>query len=62
MNKTVQDFEREVEAIKKIQTEEALEMKSLGKRTGTADVCITNRIQETGERILGVKHTMKEIN
>lgn len=34
----------EVEAIKKIQIEEILEMKNLGKRTGTTEACFTNKI------------------
>jgi len=34
--------------------------KNLGKRTGTMDVSITNRIQK-GERILFVEDTMKQI-
>lgn len=44
MNKTVQDLKREIEEIKKTQTEAVLEMKNLGKRTGTTDASITNRI------------------
>ena len=44
MNKTVQDLKMEIEAIKKIQTEGILEMENLGKRTGTIDSVITNRI------------------
>ena len=51
MNKTVQDLKMEIEAIKKTQTEEILEMENLGKRTGTTDASITNRIQEMEERI-----------
>ena len=38
MNKTVQDLKMEIEAIKKTQTEEILEMENLGKITGTTDV------------------------
>ena len=40
----------EIEAIKKTQTEEILEMENLGKITGTTDVS-SNRIQEMEERI-----------
>ena len=40
----------EIEAIKKTQTEEILEMENLGQITGTTDVS-TNRIQEMEERI-----------
>jgi hypothetical protein len=39
----------EIEAIKKAQLEGILEMENLEKRTGTADVSITNRIQEMEE-------------
>jgi hypothetical protein len=37
MNKTVQDLKVEIEAIKKTQTEEILEMENLGTRTGTTE-------------------------
>lgn len=46
MNKTIQDLELEIELIKKTRTEGMLEMENLGKRTGTTDAIITNRIQE----------------
>ena len=36
----------EIESIKKTQTEGILEMKNLGKRTGTTDSSITRRILE----------------
>jgi predicted nucleic acid-binding Zn-ribbon protein len=49
MNKTVQDFKREIEAIKKTQTEEILEMENLGKRTRTKDTSLINRIQEMSQ-------------
>ena len=51
MNKTVQDLKMEKETIKKTQTEGILEIENLGKRTGTTDDSITNRIQEMEERI-----------
>ena len=38
MNKTVQVLKREIEAIKKTQTEAILEMENLGKRTGTIQI------------------------
>jgi hypothetical protein len=44
INETVQDLKVEIEAIKKTQTEEILKMENLGKRTGTKDARITNRI------------------
>ena len=60
MNKTVQNLKREMEAIKKTQIETILEMENLGKRTGTTDVSITNRIQEMEERISDVEDTIEE--
>jgi hypothetical protein len=51
----------EIEVIKKAQTESILKTESLGKRTGTMDISITNRIQEVEERISGVKDTIEEI-
>lgn len=46
MNKTVQEVKVEKEAIEKTQTEELMEIQNLGKRTGTTEASITNRIQE----------------
>ena len=60
MNKTVQDLKIEIEAIKKSQMEAILEMENLGKRTGTAEVSITNRIQEMEERISGIEDTIEK--
>ena len=37
-------------------------MENLGKRTGTAEVSITNRIQEMEERISGIEDTIEEID
>ena len=59
MNKTTQDLKMEIEAIKKTQVEATLEMENLGKRTGTTDASITNRIQEMEERISGVEDSIK---
>jgi hypothetical protein len=44
MNKTVQDMKMDIDAVKKVQTEEILEMGNLGKRTETTDTSINNRI------------------
>jgi hypothetical protein len=41
----------EVETIKKTQRETTLEIETLGKKSGTIDVSISNRIQEMEERI-----------
>ena len=40
-----------IEAIKKTQTEEILEMENLGKGTGTTDASITKGILKMDERI-----------
>ena len=37
-------------------------MENLGKRTGTTDISITNRIQETEERISGAEDTIENID
>ena len=37
-------------------------MENLGKRTGTTDASITNRIQEMEERISGINNTIQEID
>ena len=56
LNKTIQDLRREVETIKKTQTETTLEIETLGKKSGTKDESISNRIQEMEERISGTEH------
>jgi hypothetical protein len=55
VNKTVQDLKIEIETIRETQTVGILEMENLGKRTGTTDASITNRIQEMEEGISGIK-------
>jgi hypothetical protein len=50
LNKTIQDLKMEVETIKKTQRETTLEIETLGKKAGTIDVSISNRIQEMEER------------
>jgi septal ring factor EnvC (AmiA/AmiB activator) len=44
MNKTIQDLKREVDTIKKTQSEATLEIETLGKKSGTIDASISNRI------------------
>jgi predicted nucleic acid-binding Zn-ribbon protein len=51
LNKTIQDLKRKVDTIKKTQTEAALEIETLEKKSGTIEVRISNRIQEMEERI-----------
>jgi hypothetical protein len=59
MNKTVQDLKIQIDAINKIQTEGILKMENLGKRIGTTDESITNRIQEMEE---GLEDMIEEID
>jgi len=47
---------------KKVQMEATLGLENLGKRTGTTDTSIINRIQEIEERILGIEDTIEEFN
>ena len=49
MNKTILDLKREVETIKKTQSEATLEIETLGKKSGTTDAGISNKIQEMEE-------------
>ena len=50
LNKTIQDLNMEVETIKKTQRERTLEIESLGKKSGTIDVSISNRIKKMEEK------------
>ena len=51
VRETIQDLKNEMKVMKKTQTEGRLDMENLGKRIGTAETRITNRIQEIEERI-----------
>jgi hypothetical protein len=53
LNKSIQDLNMEVETMKKTQRETTLEIKTLGKKSGTTDVSISNRIKEMEQRISG---------
>jgi predicted nucleic acid-binding Zn-ribbon protein len=59
LNKTIQDLKREVDTIKKTQSESTLEIENLGKKSGTIDVSISNRIQEIEERISGAEDSIR---
>jgi hypothetical protein len=61
LNKIIQDLKREVETIKKTQSETALEIETLGKKSGIIDVSISNRIQEMEERISGAEDSIENI-
>jgi hypothetical protein len=52
INKTILDLKKEVDTIKKTQSEAMLEIETLGKKSGTIDASNSNRIQEMEERIL----------
>jgi hypothetical protein len=49
----------EVETIKKTQRETILEIETLGKKSATIDVSISNRIQEMELRISGAEDSIK---
>ena len=61
MNKTILDLKREVDTIKKTQSEATLEMETLGKKSGTIDANIRNRIQEMEERISSAEDSIENI-
>jgi chromosome segregation ATPase len=61
LNKTIQDLKREVNTIKKTQSETKLEIETLGKKSGTIDSSMSNRIQEMEERISGVEDSIENI-
>ena len=56
MNKTTLDLKREVDTIKKTQSEATLGMETLGKKSGT--IYRSNRIQEMEERISGTEDSI----
>jgi hypothetical protein len=59
LNKTIQDLKMGVETIKKTQREtETLEIEILGKKSGTIDANISNRIQQVEERISGAEDSI----
>jgi hypothetical protein len=62
MDKTILDLKREVDTIKKTQSEATLEIENVGKKSGTIDVSISNRIQEMEERISGAKDSIGNID
>jgi predicted nucleic acid-binding Zn-ribbon protein len=59
LSKTIQDLKREVDRIKKTQSEATLEIETLGKKSGNIDVSISNRIQEMEERISGTENSIE---
>jgi chromosome segregation ATPase len=61
MNKTIGDLKRDVDTIKKTQSEATLEIETLGKKSGTIHASISNRIQEMEERISGAEDSIEHI-
>jgi hypothetical protein len=57
LNKIIQDLNIEVETMK-TQRETTLEIETLGKKSGTIDVSISNRIQEMEERMSGAEDSI----
>jgi len=62
MNKTILDLKREVDTIKKTQSGAMLEIETLGKKSGTINESICNRIQEMEERISGAEDSIENID
>jgi hypothetical protein len=62
LNKTILDLKREVDTIKKTQSETTLEIETLGKNSGTIDVSTSNRIQKMEERISGAEYSIENIS
>jgi predicted nucleic acid-binding Zn-ribbon protein len=62
LNKTIQDLKREVDTIKKTQSEATLEIENLGRKSGAIDASISKRIREMEERISGVKDSIENIS
>jgi hypothetical protein len=62
LNKTIQDLKLEVETMKKSKRKTTLETQNLGKKLGTIDVSISNRIQEMEERISGTEDSIESMD
>lgn len=58
----MQDLKVKIKEIKKIQTEEILEMENLGKETETEDTSVIKRTQEMEVRISDVEYKINEID
>ena len=59
---TVQELKTEMEARKKTQTEDQLDMENLSQRAESTETSIINRIQEIEERISDSEDTIEKIN
>jgi chromosome segregation ATPase len=61
LNKTKQNLKREIDTTKKTQSEATLEIENLGKKSGTIDASISNRIHEMEERTSGAEDSIENI-
>jgi hypothetical protein len=61
MNKIILHLKSEVDTVKKTQSKEMLEIENLGKKSGTTDASINNRIQEMKETISGAEDCIENI-
>jgi chromosome segregation ATPase len=61
MNKITLDIKREVDTIKKTHSEATLEIEPVGKKSGTIDASIRNRIEEMKERISDAEDSVENI-
>ena len=52
----------EVETIKKTQSETILDLENLGKKSGTIDASISNRIQKMEERISDAEDSIENMD
>ena len=62
LNKTIQDLKMEVETIKKTQWETTLKIETLGKKSGTIEVSINNKMQKMEERISGAEDSIETMD
>ena len=62
MNKTILNLKREVDTVKKTESEGTLELETLGKKSGNIDASISNRIQEMEEEISGAEDSIENIS
>jgi chromosome segregation ATPase len=61
LNKIIIDLKREVDTIKKTQSEATLKIETLVKKSGTIDANISNKIQEVEQRISGAEDSIENI-
>jgi hypothetical protein len=61
INKTILDLKKRSRHNKKTQSEETLEIETLGKKSGTIEASISNRIQEMEERLSGAEDSIENM-